>query len=297
MTYGNGLEVKYLYDSLDRVEGICYNIGANGRFVTVYSYKYDSNGRLYSVTDHRNNEVTRYTYNFSGNLLQAYTSDMSNDQIKVTETYRYNDQSQLSGVTQQMQYPSGSGSGLVPLNYYTNIYDQTTGRLSTYMINTRALDATVAFTYDDLGRATEKTVSGTNFYNTYSYDYKTYNTLQESTLVSSMISQVKTSETGSSISSTAYYYTYDANGNITEIRNASNVIQYRYQYDNLGQLTREDNRPLNASYTWEYDDAGNILNKKTYAFTTGTLGTATSTNAYEYNDAFWGDLLTIGLFC
>ena len=116
-------------------------------------------------------------------------------------------------------------------------------------------------------------------------------------MVSSLISQVKTSQNGASISGTAYYYTYDANGNITEIRNASNVIQYRYQYDNLGQLTREDNRPQNKSYTWTYDDAGNILNKKTYAFTTGTLGTATSTTAYEYNDATWGDLLTIGLFC
>ena len=292
LTYGNGLEVKYLYDSLDRVEGICYNIGTNGRFVTVYSYKYDSNGRLYSVTDHRNNECTRYTYDFNGNLLQTYTADTSTDQIKVTETYQYDDQSRLNMVMQQMQYPSGSGSGLVPLNYYTNIYDQTTGRLSTYMINTRGLDATVAFTYDDLGRATQKAVSGTSFYNTYSYDYKTYNTLQESTLVSSLISQTYAGEGGDPIWGTVYYYTYDANGNITEIRDVSNVIQYRYQYDNLGQLTREDNRQLNKSYVWEYDDAGNILSKTTYAFTTGTLGTATDTVTYGYDDAFWGDLLT-----
>ena len=41
-----------------------------------------------------------------------------------------------------------------------------------------------------------------------------------------------------------------------------------------------------------YDSAGNITSKKTYAFTIGDLGTATSTVNYTYGDATWGDLLT-----
>ena len=44
--------------------------------------------------------------------------------------------------------------------------------------------------------------------------------------------------------------------------------------------------------TWEYDAAGNILNRKEYAYTTGTLGTPTRTVNYGYGDADWGDLLT-----
>jgi YD repeat-containing protein len=70
------------------------------------------------------------------------------------------------------------------------------------------------------------------------------------------------------------------------------VVQYKYTYDDLSQLIREDNRPLGYSYTYTYDKAGNILNKKRYSFTTGTLGTANLTYNYSYDDATWGDLLT-----
>ena len=80
--------------------------------------------------------------------------------------------------------------------------------------------------------------------------------------------------------------------NITQIKNASGVVQYQYEYDDLGQLVREDNRALNKSYTYSYDNAGNITSRKTYAFTTATLGTATKTESYEYNNASWGDLVT-----
>ena len=58
------------------------------------------------------------------------------------------------------------------------------------------------------------------------------------------------------------------------------------------RLIHEDNRPLNKSYTFAYDNAGNITEKKTYAFTTGTLGTAIETLAYSYGDTQWKDLLT-----
>ena len=38
LIYGNGLEVRYIYDILDRISEIQYNIGENGSFETVYSY-------------------------------------------------------------------------------------------------------------------------------------------------------------------------------------------------------------------------------------------------------------------
>ena len=43
---------------------------------------------------------------------------------------------------------------------------------------------------------------------------------------------------------------------------------------------------------WTYDNAGNITSKKTYAYTTGTLGTVVSTVNYVYGNTEWGDLLT-----
>ena len=46
------------------------------------------------------------------------------------------------------------------------------------------------------------------------------------------------------------------------------------------------------TWVWAYDDAGNILSKKEYAYTTGTLGSATSTITYGYGNTEWRDLLT-----
>ena len=98
---------------------------------------------------------------------------------------------------------------------------------------------------------------------------------------------------GDTVSTTTYNYTYDDNGNITQIKNASGVIQNQYHYDDLGQLIREDNRALNKTYVWTYDNAGNILNRKAYAFTTGTISTSVqATYTYGYSSSGWKDQLT-----
>ena len=68
---------------------------------------------------------------------------------------------------------------------------------------------------------------------------------------------------------------------------------YRIQtaYDALGQLIRV-NDPNDGTWTYEYDCGGNILNKKQYAYTTGTLGTVQQIVSYAYGDADWKDKLT-----
>ena len=87
-------------------------------------------------------------------------------------------------------------------------------------------------------------------------------------------------------------YTYDTNGNITQIRDGNNVIQYQYTYDALGQLIREDNRALNRTYVFTYDDAGNIDRKDEYSFTTGEPENLIDQQLYYYNDDISWDRLT-----
>ncbi|MGY0374233.1 RHS repeat-associated core domain-containing protein [Clostridium sp. JNZ J1-5] len=65
-----------------------------------------------------------------------------------------------------------------------------------------------------------------------------------------------------------------------------------YYYDELNQLTREDNQVSNKTITYSYDAGGNILSKAEYSYTTGDLGTATSTISYGYTDSNWKDKLT-----
>ena len=99
-----------------------------------------------------------------------------------------------------------------------------------------------------------------------------------------------------------YNYDYDANGNITKIwrgnTSFSNASEkYSYVYDSANQLVRENlyygsGNSSNATITYEYDIWGNLLNKKIYAYTVGTLGTARETVPYAYTNSAWKDQLT-----
>ena len=49
---------------------------------------------------------------------------------------------------------------------------------------------------------------------------------------------------------------------------------------------------MNKSITYAYDLGGNLTSRKEYAYTTGTLGTATKTDIYTYGNSSWKDQLT-----
>ena len=85
-------------------------------------------------------------------------------------------------------------------------------------------------------------------------------------------------------------YTYDNNGNITQIRK-NNVLIARYTYDGMNQLIREDNALLGKSYAITYDTAGNILAKNTFPYTLGVLCCPIDTDEYTYPAAGWKDKL------
>ena len=88
----------------------------------------------------------------------------------------------------------------------------------------------------------------------------------------------------------SFSYTYDNNGNI--VSETVNGKTTTYVYDSANQLIRENNQAANRTWVWTYDGAGNILSKKEYAYTTGTLGSVLDTVSYTYGNANWGDRLT-----
>ena len=102
-------------------------------------------------------------------------------------------------------------------------------------------------------------------------------------------SQVRKIKTVGEDFDVTYYYTYDANGNILTVSDATNITSY--VYDSANQLIRENNEAEGKTWTYAYDDGGNITEKKEYAFTTGTLGTVLKTDTYGYSITSWGDLL------
>ena len=91
----------------------------------------------------------------------------------------------------------------------------------------------------------------------------------------------------------SYDYSYDANGNITEIKQNGKLTN-KYVYDSLNELKEEYDYVNKFYINYSYDRAGNLQNKyeqvldPTYGYPTGTQ----NGNTYEYTDTSWKDKLT-----
>ncbi len=87
-----------------------------------------------------------------------------------------------------------------------------------------------------------------------------------------------------------FEYGYDSAVNIALLRMGGKTTTYRYNA--LQQLVRENNQAAGKTWFYTYDAGGNILTKKEYAYTTGTVGTVQKTINYTYGNNQWKDLLT-----
>jgi len=139
----------------------------------------------------------------------------------------------------------------------------------------------INYSYDNMGRLNNETVNTGTATNTISYSYLPGTAGSGST--TSKVGSINNN--GNQIS-----YTYDANENIKTITQNNQTITYTY--NELNEVTREDNQVLNKTIVYSYDAGGNIINKVQYAYTTGSLGAATSTINYGYGDCNWKDKLT-----
>lgn len=149
-----------------------------------------------------------------------------------------------------------------------------------------------SYSYDENGNAVSTTISSSRKIN---YTFDDNKLIVRTTTTTTPINETFTygdngNVTQHVIGSDTYGYAYDDNGNITQITKNGSVRQ-SYVYDANSQLTRENNLDTNKTIIYTYDNGGNITNRKEYAYTTGTVGTATDTISYAY-DSTWKDKLT-----
>ena len=78
---------------------------------------------------------------------------------------------------------------------------------------------------------------------------------------------------------------HDAYSNITDVTK-DGVLQYHYGYDMMNQLVSVDDKLNGKVYNYTYDAGGNLISE------TVTDSNGTTSNAYEYNNSNWGDVLT-----
>ena len=304
LTYGNGVSVKYVYGELDRVSKVCYNAGSGTSFSDAYLYTYDSNGNLNKVEDLIADKVTIFRYDSRGRLCEYYVNDSDNELDQSALCLRYDEEGRLKTQIYTRYYKYGSGS----ISYFSfdqNFsYNEIDGTLSGCVIDGDGYSSAINYSYDDFGRLSTVgksmvTLDGDGVGQNVSYTYVKHSDPDDGTItynrVDSVTNEYVTLSNGSSsaLTAEAFTYTYDASGNITEIKKNGATL-FRYAYDSLNQLVREDNTLSGRTYVYEYDRAGNIKSKKTYDYTTATTVSTTlySTQTYTYGSSRSGDILT-----
>ena len=291
MTYGNGLAVKYTYDALDRISEIWYNTGTNGTFELAYSYRYDYAGRLYSVEDHTGGGNSMVNvYDPSGRPVQSYNYDPESKNMDLLVDYLYDEESKLIQTAYDLAYKSPTGitiDNAAQYDYQYNVHDQ----LYRVYAQFGGMGVTVDIAQNNLGRLDGRTYLFEMFgvpvyYNEVAYEYDSSNARIESMSVTRSMTPMDTGVT------TEYHLTYDANGNITHIRDKNGNLLHQYAYDTLGQLIRETNySDSNTStvYQYTYNAAGNRTRQKisilsTTATYSGDRLTKYGSNSISYDE-------------
>ena len=263
--YANGDYLEYAYDNYGNISVIT---GETGKIAEMI---YNKQGLVTKAVDYSSGETSYYYYTFDGSLEREYrtSSDGSLTHYIITNADGNTvEKTSVNGQTKTIT----TGTDKDGKSFVSN--DGVTNETST----------------DDFGRTTQvRTVrsDGTLVFNT---DYEYANGKAENS-TTNLVSKYSQSYGGDSVLS--YDYSYDANGNITEIKQNGKLTN-KYVYDSLNELKEEYNYVNKFYINYSYDGAGNLQNKyeqvldPTYGYPTGTQ----HGNTYEYTDTSWKDKLT-----
>ena len=263
--YANGDYLEYAYDNYGNISVI---IGETGKIAEMI---YNKQGLVTKTVDYSSGETSYYYYTFDGSLESEYrtSSDGSLTHYIITDSDGNTvEKTSVNGQTKTIT----TGTDKDGKSFVSN--DGVTNETST----------------DDFGRTTQvRTVrsDGTLVFNT---DYEYANGKAENS-TTNLVS--KYSQSYGSDSVLSYDYSYDANGNITEIKQNGKLTN-KYVYDSLNELKEEYDYVNKFYINYSYDRAGNLQNKyeqvldPTYGYPTGTQ----NGNTYEYTDTSWKDKLT-----
>ena len=264
-TYANGDYLEYAYDNYGNISVIT---GETGKIAEMI---YNKQGLVTKAVDYSSGETSYYYYTFDGSLESEYrtSSDGSLTHYIITDSNGNTvEKTSVNGQTKTIT----TGTDKDGKSFVSN--DGVTNETST----------------DDFGRITQvRTVrsDGKLVFNT---DYEYANGKAENS-TTNLISKFSQSYGGDSVLS--YDYSYDNNGNITEIKQNGKLTN-KYVYDSLNELKEEYDYVNKFYINYSYDGAGNLQNKyeqvldPTYGYPTGTQ----HGNTYEYTDTSWKDKLT-----
>ena len=282
-TTGNGLKTTYEYDRLGRLAGVKEN-GAQ-----LYSLTYNGDGQAARLVDNASGETTEYEYDGAGRLIRANRTSSSSGASLLSAENVYDSYGRAKSTTYLLPNQTQK---------YTLAYQNKSSLLSTIYLPDPPESAIISYHYDKFERLSFMYLTAFNMpdiQTTYQYVDRTDGS---TTYTSNRIAEESLSMANGSVS---FAYTYDANGNITEIKKNS-TPQVTYEYDSLGQLVREYNHETQLATVFVYDKSGNVTDR--YTFTGFTAEVPIShlmacypygcidEASYTYGSSGWGDLLT-----
>ena len=255
----------------------------NGNTTTMATGEYDSLGKPTKVIDKVTNKVYTYEYDTYENVTEEKVNG------EAFKAYEYDRHNRLEKTTITV----GDGTQV-----YKPIYDKRDDDSAVYPSSSVIgveLEGKFAVnsTHDRLGRVTSKALTLAGATSPLISEGISYLSVTSGSKfrLTNIVSEF-TNKVNGAITE-ALTYTYDNNGNITEVKRNGEVI-IQYAYDGLNQLTREDNAVLGKIYTFTYDTAGNITQKKIIDRTARGIGVLApeQTIPYEYAATGWKDRLT-----
>ena len=298
MHYPNGNYVVYEYDAFDRlVHTVYYNREQTPRTVQAeYCYVYNGNGALAKQYEKKNGLIeTVYTFEYDslGRLIRSREDARTNEGMLPTQhtEHLYDTANRLASQRWEIDGKSFSESFR-----YNDPADTGTplGDGSLYQF-TAATGSRLTYSYDGLKRLSTVSVAS-SLGNPLFYTGRNYADGAETDQTTNRISVTSYRKTnGTLIAGTGFLYEYDAAGNLSRVREMVTDSTYRtlaeYSYDSQNQLSYEVRysyvgNNLTGSLTslhYFYDTAGNLLKVEENDVEIET---------YAYGNAKWQDLLT-----
>ena len=202
-----------------------------------YTYTYDENRK----------HATKVTVTNTAGGAQKYVKNISYDGYDRTIKEDYG----ASAIGTEVNYPDGNNSPEERVETLKHIMNGT-------------LDTT-SYTYDELNRLTQKEMEASVGIRIYRQRYAYHTGKSGTNETTGLVKSEELYEGFSTSADEKYEYTYDANGNVTEIKNVFDTGKnVSYEYDSLNRLTKETNLARNAEWRYTYDNGGNITKKEEY---------------------------------
>ena len=273
VTYANGEKERIKTSKNDTELSVQRQLpGASSFSSTEIELKLDSYGRFKQLIDETtggNKHIAQY--DDDGKLIKTGVEGEDDDFYTVYHKREFNDKNQIVNVSYEHDTDqlSGENKYLDRVDYeYEDEIDGDLTKLTHKNIGAENR------TFDELDRVESLSKFDNAFKKVYSYHQNSSKNLATNLLFTE--NYFVDNE-----QSDAFTYLYDDLNRLTMVAR-NNIMNKKYTYDGLGRLSREDNVDLNKTFVFTYDKSGNILSRKEYAFTVGSLDAKVPTKTVNY---------------